>query len=403
MTEIVLKAGREFRGFWDLVRPKNSWRLLLLAIVLFLAAGVVPGLHEPTVGALADAYLAVTVFVAATLAMVFLFERGLNVDLGQVMVRAGRWQAPMASLLGALPGCGGAIVVVTQYARGYASFGSLVAVLIATMGDAAFILIAREPITGLAIMAMGLVVGTISGWVVDALHGQDFLRAREPLEPRRGGDSPEFPEAPASVIHKSWAAFVIPCAAIGLALAFQLDVDSWFGSLAAYEPTKWLGVSGALICLTMWAFARKSNAQLPDNAASPECTRPMGVLEQVVRDTNFVTSWVIVGFLSYEILVHFAGSGVETWFKVYGPFVPLMAVLIGFVPGCGPQIVTTTLYLNGAIPLSAQLGNAIANDGDALFPAIALAPRAAFWATIYSAVPALIIAYGWMFLFEMGR
>ena len=54
----------------------------------------------------------------------------------------------------------------------------------------------------------------------------------------------------------------------------------------------------------------------------------------------------------------------------------------------------TSLYLAGALPLSAQLGNAIANDGDALFPAIAIAPRAAVAATLYSALPALVVGYG---------
>jgi hypothetical protein len=78
--------------------------------------------------------------------------------------------------------------------------------------------------------------------------------------------------------------------------------------------------------------------------------------------------------------------------------VPLVAILIGFIPGCGPQIVVTTLYLNGVIPFAALVGNAIANDGDALFPAIALAPKAAFLATIYSAVPAFIVAYAIYFL-----
>ncbi|MEC7246114.1 MAG: putative manganese transporter, partial [Pseudomonadota bacterium] len=38
------------------------------------------------------------------------------------------------------------------------------------------------------------------------------------------------------------------------------------------------------------------------------------------------------------------------------------------------------------------------NDGDALFPAIALAPGAAVMATLYSAIPALLISYGWFFL-----
>ena len=49
---------------------------------------------------------------------------------------------------------------------------------------------------------------------------------------------------------------------------------------------------------------------------------------------------------------------------------------------CGPQIMFTTLYLSGGFPLSAQFGNAIPNDGDALFPAIAIAPKAALVATL---------------------
>ena len=45
----------------------------------------------------------------------------------------------MASVLGALPGCGGAVVVITAFARGNIRLGAMVAALIATMGDAAFL------------------------------------------------------------------------------------------------------------------------------------------------------------------------------------------------------------------------------------------------------------------------
>ena len=48
----------------------------------------------------------------------------------------------------------------------------------------------------------------------------------------------------------------------------------------------------------------------------------------------------------------------------------------------------------------AEIGNAISNDGDALFPAIAMAPKAAIIATLYSAIPAIIVAYGYYWLFE---
>jgi ABC-type phosphate/phosphonate transport system permease subunit len=122
--------------------------------------------------------------------------------------------------------------------------------------------------------------------------------------------------------------------------------------------------------------------------------------ERVVIDTNFVTAWVVVAFLVYEVAVFALGADISTLFKGWAPFMPMVGLLVGFVPGCGPQIVVTSLYLAGAIPFSAQLANAISNDGDALFPALALTPRAAILATAYSAIPALLIGYGWYFLFE---
>ncbi|POF51561.1 putative manganese transporter, partial [Vibrio vulnificus] len=87
-------------------------------------------------------------------------------------------------------------------------------------------------------------------------------------------------------------------------------------------------------------------------------------------------------------------------FSGLGVWMPLIGVAVGMLPGCGPQILMTSLYLSGAAPLSAQLANAISNDGDALFPAIAMAPKAALVATIYSAIPAFIVGYGYFFLFE---
>ena len=55
----------------------------------------------------------------------------------------------------------------------------------------------------------------------------------------------------------------------------------------------------------------------------------------------------------------------------------------------------------GIIPLSAQIGNALSNDGDALFPVLAIAPKVGLIATLYSAVPALVISYGYLFIFEL--
>ena len=154
-----------------------------------------------------------------------------------------------------------------------------------------------------------------------------------------------------------------------------------------------IGSSGAILSIFMWSLNPLSDFQ-----CSTDKTR--GYLSRVVDTTNFVSTWVICGFLVFEIFMYFTSIDLKSFFDIWLPFVPLMAIIFGFLPGCGPQVVVATFYLNGFIPLSAELGNAISNDGDALFPAIALAPKAAFIATIYSAIPAIIVAYGYMYLFE---
>ncbi len=88
-------------------------------------------------------------------------------------------------------------------------------------------------------------------------------------------------------------------------------------------------------------------------------------------------------------------------FASVAPLLPLIGVAIGLIPGCGPQVLVATMYVTGVIPFAALVGNAISNDGDALFPAIALTPRAAIMATVYSTIPALIVAYGF-YLFAPG-
>jgi hypothetical protein len=123
-------------------------------------------------------------------------------------------------------------------------------------------------------------------------------------------------------------------------------------------------------------------------------------LRNTIADTNFVTAWVVFAFLIFEIWIFSFNVDLEGLFKGFALYLPLITIIIGLLPGCGPQVIVTSMYIGGIIPLSAQIGNAISNDGDALFPAIALAPKTAIVATLYSSIPALIVAYGWYIIFE---
>jgi len=370
----------------------NEGRLLkkcFLGIVILALAFQQGGLGEVVRASMVDAYLQVSVFVGFTLFIFIGLDSLTNFDIEKFLAKSKNIHVPIAALLGALPGCGGAIIVVTQYIQGRISFGSLVAVLTATMGDAAFLLLASEPLTGLFIFALGGTVGIITGYIVDAIHSVDYLQNESKIDF-------EFEPIEKTFVSKFnlfWCLIFAPGFILGLFVAFQFDIDIYLNLPKDLSIVAIVGSVGAFLSIFMWSLNPLSDFQ-----CSTDRTR--NYVSRVVDTTNFVSTWVICGFLAFEVFMFFTSIDLKDLFSTWLLFVPLIAILFGFLPGCGPQIVVTTFYLNGYIPLSAEMGNAISNDGDALFPAIALAPKAAIIATLYSAIPAIIVAYGYMYLFE---
>lgn len=378
MTTLV-QALKTRSGGGDAHRQAVFVRGIAIAL-LALTAAAVPGGVDASMHAIADAYLQVTVFVAATLLVLYAVEAGLRTDIGQWLARHQAWQVPAGALLGALPGCGGAIVAVTQFTRGRLSFGGVVATLTSTMGDPMFLLLAREPATAGVVAVVGVVAGVVTGYVVDAIHGPRFMQADDAAPGASEADKAWF-NGSATFGEKFWFALLLPGLVLGLLGAFQVETQ---GMLTAV-----IGVAGGLLALLMWMNRGGEHR----DCRSGTCARRTQA-RRLVDDTNFVTAWVVFAFVGYELFIAASGVDLGAAFSVWGAMVPGMAIAVGLIPGCGPQIVTTSLYLDGAIPLSAQLGNSISNDGDALFPAIAKAPKAAALATLYTLVPAILVGYG---------
>ncbi len=384
----------------------RSSRFLAIVIFCLLAYSIFDSeLMQIVMKTITDAYLQVSAFVAGTLLLFFSAERLLKIDISAWMQRAGHLQVPTAALLGALPGCGGAIIVVTRYVSGNLSFGAVLATLTATMGDAAFLLLAKDPQICILIMVLGVSVGTVTGWIVDTIHGHDFLRAdAEPAGELRSVDvvNQDFSTR---FLDKLWMVVLIPGIIIGMMQAFQYDVDELLANSSIghvlEQPASTFGFLGGSLCLVMWLLPRLLPTLMHNKTIKRHNVSNIlasgSIIRRTIVDTNFVTIWVVFAFLLFEMGIYFTNFDLKGLFDDLAIFTPLVAILIGFLPGCGPQILVTSLYLSGIVPISALIGNAISNDGDALFPAIAIAPRAAVIATIYSAVPALLVAYSWQF------
>jgi hypothetical protein len=369
------------------------WSLLLVFLLIPILGG--NETREAYFGSLADGYIQVSVFVALTLFIFYGLETWLKIDTESLLRKHKKYQVPISALLGALPGCGGAIVVMTQYTMGRLGFGSVVAVLTSTMGDAAFLLLAQDPKAALVVFSTSITVGIIFGYLTEFIHGYDFLRQTNKKLDNLAGTFYQY-----EWVKNPWVWLLIPGLIVGLLTSFQADYisDNFFAQFGIENFNLWLGVTGAALSFILW-FINPTAGTIKSNFF--QCRTRGEVWDKVTADTAFVTVWVLVGYLAFELGVLWTGFDFGSLFSSIAPLLPLIGVMIGFLPGCGPQVIVTTMYLQGLIPFSAQLGNAISNDGDALFPAIAVAPKVSIIATIYTAIPALIIAYGYMFFFEM--
>ena len=356
--------------------PFRARRLIVALVVVALA--VAPGhLGELTRSLLTDAFVQVSVFVAATLLLFYGAERVFRFNIGNALKNAKGFQVPLAALLGATPGCGGAVVVVAAYSSGNVGFGAVVATLTATMGDAAFLLIATRPDAAAVVLPLSFAVGVLSGWVVDMIAS--------PKLDAPAGSTKTLAAEIGRLRLKDVAYLVIaaPGLFVGAAQLAQVEI----GAVLGIEVTA-IALAGTTVGLLIWSTS-------PLQAMTAATDNP---ITRAAEETAFISIWVIGAYLAYDYAAEYAGLDLAALFSSIAPLLPLIAIVVGFVPGCGPQVLVTTLYINGIIPFAALIGNAISNDGDALFPAIALNPRAAIIATLYSAVPALIVAYGFYFM-----
>lgn len=372
MVEIVLKIAKKFPS---LRLAKFTLFIIFVGLLSFSST------RDIFFKSASNAFISVTSFVAITILVFHLLQK-TNFNLQSILEKYNKFDILIAALMGIIPGCGGAIMIMTLYVRKAISFSAVLATLVATMGDAAFLLIASKPKAALIILPLTYVVAIISGYIAKIFENTIAPK----FTPRTITLEDEIPNNTPVAAYYFWLLLIIPGVIFGFYNALGTNLELNFYS---YDLVLLISFIGALLSVLIWLFNPSSDVQIA------ECKQT--TLLSVIDLTCFVTVWVIVAFVSFDLIDYFSGGKLFNQISYLGPFVPLAAILVGFIPGCGPQIMITTLYIGGHVPMAAQIGNAISNDGDALFPAIAISPKAAILATLYSAIPAVIVAYSWYF------
>lgn len=114
-----------------------------------------------------QSFIQITVFVGAVLLLFGYIDYKYQGAFVDTIAKSKRYQPLIGSLLGIIPGCGGSILVMPLYVKGKVTFGTVVATLIATAGDSAFVTLTQVPRDFAVVTFTCFVVGAVSGYIVD--------------------------------------------------------------------------------------------------------------------------------------------------------------------------------------------------------------------------------------------
>ena len=198
----------------------------------------------PILGETLKESLEVTLLVLLMMSLVEAFDTFSGGRIFRGLRRSGRGQILVSGLLGSIPGCAGGFAAVSLYTHRMVSFGALLAMMVATAGDEAFLMLAMFPRKALGLLGILLGLGIVLGWAADRLDIGRSLpteRCREPFC-AEGEDGEEKPESIKEFFREHlWHHIIrkhLPGIfgwTFGIMLAFGLlghyfDLETWVGN-----------------------------------------------------------------------------------------------------------------------------------------------------------------------------
>lgn len=290
-----------------------------------------------------------------------------------------KWkQYIIAGLLGALPGCLGAFTIVALFSHKIISLGALVATMIATSGDEAFVMFAMFPGQAILLTAILLVIGVLAGYITDK-----FYRAKGALGEISGHSLPIHEEEQCNCFQKDIISRNIlhpSLYRLSVAIGIIAIIIGLITGIIAGKAEMWVKVT---LMLT-FSFALFIVVTVPDHFMKEH------IWNHIVKiHLPRIFLWV----LGVSIAMYFVNFyvDVESWISDNLLVVLLIAVLVGIIPESGPHLVFVTLFAAGAIPFSILLASSISQDGHGMLPLLAESKKGFIAVKLINMIYALLI------------
>lgn len=345
-----------------------------------------------------------------------LFFKGLQkTKLGQVVFGA---------LLGAIPGCMGGFATVSLYTHRMFSFGALVAMMVASSGDEAFVMLAMIPQQALVIFALTFVIAIVAGYIVDLLHIRTGKGIQHKADCDHGYAIHEHHDRhdPHDYHrHFGWkrilmlaglAVFIFALASGQLGHDHGEHTDS-LTTLGMTEeqsschsehsschhghvdeaPTinlldeQWMNVLFAglsIIMLIVLIFAS-------DHFVEEHMWNHI-----VKKHLPVIFAWTFGVLLVLGIGLQYVE--IDHWISDNTALMIVLATLIGIIPESGPHMIFVTLFAAGVVPFPVLLASCISQDGHSSIPLLAESKKSFLWAKLINCIVALAAGFGAMLI-----
>lgn len=350
-----------------------------------------------------------------------LFARLKSSGINQVLI---------GTLLGLVPGCIGGFAAVSLFTHKLLSFGALTAMMIASSGDEAFVMLATMPLKALLLFAILGALAIVTGLVCDRylfkeqnfafcpdgyeIHKEHDSSIASPFRLSSYKDALRRPSRERLLLLAGIALFVVALLsgfaghdhaghdhaghdhAVHQEVAYNHELHeeaehnhalheeaahnhTLHEHVAHQESLQEIIEERHLSTFTLhlldeeWMnclFAIMSIVTLLFTATAKEHFIKEHLWHHVIkRHLLSIFLWTLGGLAVCQIGVQYLN--IEEWVSSNMIFVILLAVAVGIIPESGPHLVFVTLYLNGIVPFSVLLANSISQDGHTALPLLA--------------------------------
>ncbi len=287
-------------------------------------------------------------------------------------------QIAVSALLGAVPGCLGAFLVVTMFMRGMVGTGAVVACFLVSAGDAAFLMLSVIPKTTLLIVAASIPIAIVTGIIVEKVFGRlGISRCEACRDAEHHVEEPTcriWPEAGLGENFRRPSVVRLVAIAVVAAAAYVV--------LSSGEGMAWQQV----VLLFLVAAAGFVVVTVPDHYLAEHVAGHL-----LRRHVPRVFAWTAGALVVLGLAQAF--WDIASLVRGHEPVLVAAAAGVGLIPDSGPQLVFPLLYAGGNLPLPALVANMLVQDGHGLLPLLAVSVKDSVRVKVLNLGVGLLVGY----------